>query len=41
MHCRNVGNRWSVAADYLVLTTPFPVLRHMEVLKPFTRLSSA
>ncbi len=38
VHCRNAGNRWSVAADYLVLTTPFPVLRHMEVLKPFTRL---
>ena len=38
VHCRNVGNRWSITGDYLLLTTPFPVLRHVEVLTPFSRL---
>jgi monoamine oxidase len=38
VHCRNAGGRFSVTADYLVLTVPFPVLRHVEVLTPFSRL---
>jgi len=37
VHCRNAGSRWSVTADYAVLTVPFPVLRHVEVSRPFTR----
>jgi monoamine oxidase len=37
VHCRNAGNRWSVTADYAVLTLPFPVLRHVEISRPFTR----
>ena len=38
VHCRNAGSRWAVDADYAVLTVPFPVLRHVEVLTPFSRL---
>ena len=37
LYCRNSGNRWEVQADYAVLTAPFPVLRHVEVLTPFSR----
>jgi monoamine oxidase len=37
VHCRNAGNRWAVTADYAVLTVPFPVLRHVEISRPFTR----
>ncbi|HEY7106252.1 MAG TPA: flavin monoamine oxidase family protein [Acidimicrobiia bacterium] len=37
LFCRTGGNRWSVTADYAVLTAPFPVLRHVEVLTPFSR----
>ena len=37
LYCRNAGNRWEVVADYVVLTVPFPVLRHVEVLTPFSR----
>ena len=38
VHCRNAGGRFSETADYAVLTAPFPVLRHVEVLTPFSRL---
>lgn len=38
VHCRNAAGRFSETADYMVLTTPFPVLRHVEVLTPFSRL---
>jgi monoamine oxidase len=38
VHCRNSAGRFSVEGDYAILTTPFPVLRHVEVLQPFTRL---
>ena len=37
VHCRNAGNRFTVEADYAVMTAPFPVLRHVEVLTPFSR----
>jgi monoamine oxidase len=30
------GGRFSVTGDYAILTVPFPVLRHIEVLKPFS-----
>lgn len=38
VHCRNASGRFSERADYVVLTTPFPVLRHVDVLTPFSRL---
>ena len=37
VHCRNASGRFSETADYVVLTTPFPVLRHVDVLTPFSR----
>lgn len=37
VHYQTGGGRNSVTGDYLILTTPFPVLRHVEVLKPFSR----
>ncbi|MFA5883607.1 MAG: flavin monoamine oxidase family protein [Acidimicrobiia bacterium] len=37
VYCRNASGRFSVEADYVVLTAPFPVLRHVEVLTPFSR----
>jgi monoamine oxidase len=37
LHYRTGGNRASLIADYVVLTAPFPVLRHVEVLTPFSR----
>jgi monoamine oxidase len=37
VHCRNAGTRFTVEADYAVMTVPFPVLRHVEVLTPFSR----
>jgi monoamine oxidase len=38
VHYRTGAGRFSETADYVVLTTPFPVLRHVEVLTPFSRL---
>ena len=38
VHYRTAGGRFSVTGDYCVLTIPFPVLRHVEVLTPFSRL---
>jgi monoamine oxidase len=37
VHCRNAAGRFTVEADYAVMTAPFPVLRHVEVLTPFSR----
>ncbi len=37
VHCRNAGGRFAETADYVVLTTPFPVLRHVDMLTPFSR----
>jgi monoamine oxidase len=37
VHCRSAGSRFTVTADYAVVTVPFPVLRHVEVLTPFSR----
>jgi monoamine oxidase len=34
---RTRGGRYSVTADYAICTLPFPVLRHIEMLKPFSR----
>jgi monoamine oxidase len=37
LHYRTSSGRWHISGDYAVLTTPFPVLRHIEVLQPFSR----
>jgi monoamine oxidase len=31
------AGKQTVVGDYAILTTPFPVLRHVEVVKPFSR----
>ena len=38
VHYRTGGGRFSEIGDYVILTVPFPVLRHVEVLTPFSRL---
>ena len=37
VHIRTLANRESLTGDYVILTTPLPTLRHVEVLTPFTR----
>lgn len=37
IHIQSAGGRYRVSGDYAILTVPFPVLRHIEVLKPFSR----
>jgi monoamine oxidase len=37
VHYQTAGGRFSVTGDYAILTVPFSVLRHMEILKPFSR----
>jgi monoamine oxidase len=37
IHYQTHAGRFSETADYAIITVPFPVLRHVEVLKPFTR----
>ncbi len=36
IHSKSRAGRFSVSGDYAILTVPFPVLRHVEVLKPFS-----
>jgi len=36
IHYKTRGGRFSVKGDYAILTLPFPVMRHIEVLKPFS-----
>jgi monoamine oxidase len=36
-HLRTLAGTTSLSADYAILTIPFPVMRHIEVLKPFSR----
>lgn len=36
VHYQNAGGRFSVSADYAIVTVPFTVLRHVETLKPFS-----
>ncbi len=33
---KTAAGRFTEKADYMILTIPFPVLRHIEVLKPFS-----
>jgi monoamine oxidase len=37
VHYQTAAGRATETADYAILTVPFPVLRHVEVLKPFSR----
>lgn len=36
VHYRTRAGRFSVSGDYAILTLPFPVMRHIEILKPFS-----
>ena len=37
IHYRTSAGRFTESGDYAIVTVPFPVLRHVEVLKPFSR----
>lgn len=37
IHYETPAGRFSESGDYAIITVPFPVLRHVEVLKPFSR----
>lgn len=37
IHYQTSAGRFSETGDYAIVTVPFPVLRHVEVLKPFHR----
>ena len=37
VHYKTRAGRFSVSGDYVILTLPFPVMRHIEILKPFSR----
>jgi monoamine oxidase len=37
IHYQTAAGRFNMQADYAILTIPFPVLRHIETLKPFSR----
>jgi monoamine oxidase len=37
IHYQTQAGRFAEQGDYAIITVPFPVLRHVEVLKPFTR----
>jgi monoamine oxidase len=37
IHYETRAGRFSVSGDYAIITVPFPVLRHVECLQPFSR----
>jgi monoamine oxidase len=37
VHYQTPAGRFTVSGDYAIITVPFAVLRHVEVLKPFSR----
>jgi monoamine oxidase len=37
VHYQTRAGKFAEKGDYAIITVPFPVLRHVEVLKPFTR----
>lgn len=37
IHYQTHAGRMKATGDYAIITVPFPVLRHVEVLKPFSR----
>jgi monoamine oxidase len=38
VHYQTRSGRFQACGDYAIITVPFPVLRHVEVIKPFSRL---
>jgi monoamine oxidase len=38
IHYETAAGRMTATGDYAIITAPFPVLRHIEVLKPFSRV---
>ncbi|HVF64607.1 MAG TPA: FAD-dependent oxidoreductase [Casimicrobiaceae bacterium] len=36
IHYQTTGNRARITADYAIVTVPFPVLRHVEIVHPFS-----
>lgn len=38
IHYQTRAGRFEARGDYAIITVPFPVLRHVEVLKPFSRV---
>src|ERR687897_488116 len=36
VHYRTLAGRSKITGDYAIITIPFAVLRHIEVLKPFS-----
>ncbi len=36
-HYATAAGKFSVTGDYAIVTIPFPVLRHIEILQPFSR----
>jgi monoamine oxidase len=37
IHYQTAAGRFTETGDYAIITVPFPALRHIEVLKPFSR----
>jgi monoamine oxidase len=37
IHYQTAAGHFTETGDYAIITVPFPVLRHVEVLKPFSR----
>jgi monoamine oxidase len=37
VHCATAAGRTHVSADFAIVTLPFPVIRHLDVLKPFSQ----
>ena len=37
VHYQTAAGRFQAVGDHAIITVPFPVLRHIEVLKPFSR----
>jgi monoamine oxidase len=37
IHYATHAGRFQISGDFAILTVPFPVLRHIEILKPFSR----
>jgi len=36
VHYKTTAGRFSITGDYAIVTLPFPVLRHVEAIKPFS-----
>ena len=36
VHYQTATGRYSITGDYAIITVPFPVLRHVEIMKPFS-----